>query len=855
MSPSPRLTRRRALIERAHAQRSSERKDRPNSLRRKPTPAPPPVEDWDMESLSSLSDDSLSNEYDELADHCGTQTVDRDAPMIKDEDDEALSGNMSSAGRIVASINQVIKTLSPIAARKAVAWKENLRAVATEVTRPAKTIIAVIGATGAGKSSLINALLGDHIVPTDGMQCTTFVSEVRSTPIEISYHEQELVIATIEFISAESWSKEISHLLSALQDPDVDGSTAKLQAVDDGQQAWDRVRVVYPTLREDALAYYSTEQIIQSDPEIAAMLGNTVVFSSTAENFKTELQEFTGTRNGQVDLWPLVARVRIQCDAAVLKDNTTLVDLPGVGDSNTARSAIYHNYLRTADHIFVVAQIKRAATDLVARDQHTSRLADSSTTPAVRRKLTHKRRELDQLELSSLTLDTGRQLFCAEKRTEWVTEQIQGQFRAGIAALRGESANEHRDDEGDISVFCVSSNDFMKLVGKSPYDGRAAVFQTTDETCIPALVQYARGIGVAGIRAANQQGCPRYFKRYRFGPSQSRAEAGTIERAYGTLGRCCRSPKMGFTLTIRKRLHRSAYALLDVGTLTSVVIVGMLQVIRKAAREAGSKLLRDVDTLLIPKMTAAAKKAENAASERLYQLGQNIRSWPTLKAIFRRAGCWKHHDWNSVAVELMSRHFAASWQTTLKAKSMQDDARLVGHAVEQALAHVEQAAADSLKVLVSEHKAQAVKYVHTTTRLAIQECVEAIRDEQRDISRGMAARVAAELETLYKRCWSQSARGAKARALQLLREGIEEVKYDLFTSVVEDTSAALRRMLRKQLDLHYTKLAGMATSIEQRMSPIWDNTKPNAAFSQARTSAQAMLAGIETAIEELGYEA
>ena len=60
-----------------------------------------------------------------------------------------------------------------------------------------ETIVAVIGNTGAGKSSLLNALL-DHfdILPTSGMQaCTAAVVEISSNK------KDDLFRADIEFLS------------------------------------------------------------------------------------------------------------------------------------------------------------------------------------------------------------------------------------------------------------------------------------------------------------------------------------------------------------------------------------------------------------------------------------------------------------------------------------------------------------------------------------------------------------------------------------------------------------------------------------------------------------------------------
>jgi len=68
-----------------------------------------------------------------------------------------------------------------------------------------KTVIGIVGPTGAGKSSAINALLDrERIVPTSCIQACTAVI------IEILYnHEPELYRAEIEFINAEDWRRDL----------------------------------------------------------------------------------------------------------------------------------------------------------------------------------------------------------------------------------------------------------------------------------------------------------------------------------------------------------------------------------------------------------------------------------------------------------------------------------------------------------------------------------------------------------------------------------------------------------------------------------------------------------------------
>lgn len=80
-----------------------------------------------------------------------------------------------------------------------------------------RTIVGVVGNTGAGKSSVINALLEEErLVPTNCMRaCTAVVTE-------ISYNKENNVPyrASIEFITAAEWEKELRVLFQDL----IDGS-------------------------------------------------------------------------------------------------------------------------------------------------------------------------------------------------------------------------------------------------------------------------------------------------------------------------------------------------------------------------------------------------------------------------------------------------------------------------------------------------------------------------------------------------------------------------------------------------------------------------------------------------------
>jgi len=78
------------------------------------------------------------------------------------------------------------------------------------------TIIGVVGNTGAGKSSIINAMLDEErLVPTNCMRaCTAVVTEISynfSTDPDAKYRSE------IEFIKPSDWEKDLKTSLSEVR--------------------------------------------------------------------------------------------------------------------------------------------------------------------------------------------------------------------------------------------------------------------------------------------------------------------------------------------------------------------------------------------------------------------------------------------------------------------------------------------------------------------------------------------------------------------------------------------------------------------------------------------------------------
>ncbi|KAG1863428.1 P-loop containing nucleoside triphosphate hydrolase protein [Suillus tomentosus] len=256
------------------------------------------------------------------------------------------------------------------------------------------TMIAVCGATGAGKSSTINALLDVDVVPTSGMRaCTSVVTE-------ISYHTAPTINADVLFLSKAEWREELIVLLDDIQ---AEGSNLK-RTTDlhgDSEVAWYKVHAVYPSITLPQLVDMTADQMLAYNTNIVHILGTTRKISADdSSSFAQQIARYVDSSTGQkrrgkknkprkgkktsasdnlvisaeekedhdTALWPLIRQVNIQCNARALSTGAILVDLPGVADVNPARNRIAKDYMKKCNCIWILAPITRAVDDKTARD-------------------------------------------------------------------------------------------------------------------------------------------------------------------------------------------------------------------------------------------------------------------------------------------------------------------------------------------------------------------------------------------------------------------------------------------------------------------------------------------------------
>ncbi|KIM80153.1 hypothetical protein PILCRDRAFT_537190 [Piloderma croceum F 1598] len=133
------------------------------------------------------------------------------------------------------------------------------------------------------------------------------------------------------------------------------------------------VHAVYPNLNRDTMCKMTVNQILQHSPEIFDYLGNKISISSeNCDKFSNNISKFVGSLHGShgskssLTFWPLVKHINIRCCCDILK-YVILVDLPGGGDANAARSAVAAKYVEVCDRLFICADVVRGGSQAVAR--------------------------------------------------------------------------------------------------------------------------------------------------------------------------------------------------------------------------------------------------------------------------------------------------------------------------------------------------------------------------------------------------------------------------------------------------------------------------------------------------------
>ncbi|XP_053106096.1 nuclear GTPase SLIP-GC-like isoform X2 [Hemicordylus capensis] len=216
--------------------------------------------------------------------------------------------------------------------------------------------IGFLGSTGAGKSSLLNALIGKKLfLPVSGSKtCTACVVQVKRS-------KSNFCEATIHLLSDQDWKDELKKLVALLNPEDDSNNKTSASCVSDA-------RAKLKALYGDGAEEKSYEELLQTKLKVTIPPKRVIqIKEKEADQLSKALEPYVRVQNqGLNAFWPLLNYVEVTIPGSdILPEGITFVDIPGTGDFNSTRNEMWKKSIDKCSVLWIISAMERVEGESV----------------------------------------------------------------------------------------------------------------------------------------------------------------------------------------------------------------------------------------------------------------------------------------------------------------------------------------------------------------------------------------------------------------------------------------------------------------------------------------------------------
>lgn len=419
--------------------------------------------------------------------------------MTPNETNEPMDA-LTEAKQALAIFDKWMDTnVQPVASRlyplELAEWRKELDLIRGQMERPDRVRIALVGSTGAGKSTFLNAVLGQEVLPVGVMQpCTAFVTLVRQS-------ETPGFTVGVEFCSRDEWRAEVESF-AAFITPGDDESTS---GDGESKRLIDASRKRIQAVLGDQVDQGISPEALLALPlpaEAETIFDGGAVQAHRFDEASEMIQYLRQLIRGESTLWPLVKQVSISGPYDCLAGGLELVDLPGLNDPNAARVEVTREFLRTSPFVWVMFPMVRGLTQDIKMILGEEKLLRTLVFSGTYRALTLIGTKADDVDTNiapQLGLDDDCSMpelireYCRQTTAEAREQLVQMVRDLATAADQGETLTRMLDLASHVAVHTTSASAYMKLQGigrlRKDYG-----LDDIEDTGIPAVHSHLRAI-------------------------------------------------------------------------------------------------------------------------------------------------------------------------------------------------------------------------------------------------------------------------------------------------------------------------------------------------------------------------